>query len=122
MPYVITTKGPSTIPGVGTLREAVESRRAVATLEEASEACCEIIDAIPGIDDEHRHDPKLQPAYRLSECGGTVGPLPDGTVIEVERVSWLTLSSRVPDTDQAAGWLMFNEWDKVLDAFNARER
>jgi hypothetical protein len=52
------------------------SRRAVATLEEARGLA-----ALPcGISNpSHFHQ-----AVRLPESGGTVGPLPDGTVIEVE--------------------------------------
>jgi hypothetical protein len=64
------------------------SRRAVATLEEARGLA-----ALPcGISNpSHFHQ-----AVRLPESGGTVGPLPDGTVIEVEPVSDLYLGSAVP--------------------------
>jgi hypothetical protein len=75
MPYVITTEeryhgGP-------------QHRRAVATLEEAREWVYRSLD----------RDPlpvagRLGMAMGLPESGGTLGPLPDGTVIEVEPVTW----------------------------------
>lgn len=68
-PYIITTTVP--VPGIagagfGGDKPPAVSRRAVATLEEAA------YDAI----------------RLMSAEGGTVGPLPDGTTIEVHRANW----------------------------------
>jgi hypothetical protein len=48
----------------------------------------------------------------LPESGGTIGPLPDGTVIEVEPANWDTLKPdwNAHDTDQTC-----------CDAYNAQQ-
>lgn len=66
MPYIVTIKPPDNLVRMtNPPRQIPVSRRAVATLDEA------------------RHEAFV---VLISELGGTVGPLPDGTVIEVERV------------------------------------
>ena len=74
------------------------SRRAVATLDEARIAVSTWItdrwSSNPAFahGDGELYQPKTRPmvaqADTLPESGGTVGPLPDGTVIEVKRVGW----------------------------------
>lgn len=98
MPFIATTKGPSTIPGVGVML-AIDSRLAVATLGdnrpdyhipgrvtaqgEAWRIAWESYGGKGAADSaERRRD--LNAALTLPESGGSVGPLPDGTVIEVE--------------------------------------
>lgn len=46
---------------------------------------------------------------------GTVGPLPDRTVIEVEQVLWADLA------DRADCFPVPWSHEKIIDAFNARE-
>ena len=94
MPYIITTK-PSMLhshidtPGV--------TRTAVATLEEMRQKAFGAIDRASKMDrdmnsDEQRADRGFRLAVRFDlDDGGTVGPLPDGTVIEVQRVLWSAL-------------------------------
>ena len=91
MPYIITTttKPAGSPPGSKLVRI---SRRAVATLDEAR-AVAEQINELPA-------------------SGGTIGPLPDGTIIEVRRVGIATLASIVP-----AGSSISN----VVDAYNAAQ-
>lgn len=74
MPYVITTS----IDGSGEF----ESRRAVATLEEAGDRVADIVTDIAG-DGRDGRDQWDDQIAAFTESGGTVGPLPDGTVIEV---------------------------------------
>lgn len=128
MPYIITTRRLLPQPTVelvpaGTLlgsagdgRVLVVSRRAVATLEEAKRAAYKPID-------DQRADFKMGPrvygrlrriAFDWSGSGGTVGPLPDGTVIEVEPIEWKGLA-------RAAGLLVSDHLgtDAILDAYNA---
>ena len=71
MPYIITTKQQRPVALVTGDSPAYDviSRRAVATLEEIYSA---------GI---------LGRGVVLPESGGTVGPLPDGTLIDVERIA-----------------------------------
>jgi hypothetical protein len=82
MPYIITTrqvaKPPNERLAVSTL---IHSRRAVATLEEARERAY-----IEMAERGHAIDNVVPPI--IDESGGTIGPLPDGTVIEVERVKY----------------------------------
>lgn len=79
MPYIITTyPEPTMAPGF------VGTRRAVATLEEAREAAYVAARHHDDTDDGEYETA----AHRIDEAGGTVGPLPDGTVIEVTRVAY----------------------------------
>jgi hypothetical protein len=106
-PYVVTTKRrDEDQPGVTVSR--VLSRRAVATLGEArglAALSCGISNP------EH-----LRAASRLPESGGTVGPLPDGTVIQVERVTWAEL---LPMDERPL--LPHMTQRELLDAYNARQ-
>jgi hypothetical protein len=63
---------------------------------------------------------------RISESGGTVGPLPDGTVIEVEPADWATIIDagglpaeliRAIKVDDAIGRMAR---ELALAAYNAR--
>jgi hypothetical protein len=132
MPYVVTTKR-LTPDGLGVTRP--NERRAVATLEEARQAVNDA-DEIGAVEDllfdlaqtVMRDDPQLHwdrdrgliylRAWDqlIPESGGTVGPLPDGTVIEVEPVEWYWLydKSGYGRTSQASD-------DTVIAAYNARE-
>jgi hypothetical protein len=96
MPYIITT-------GYHALTQWIETdRRAVATLDEASEIVIAAFESqfsgivnVSGID----------------ESGGTIGPLPDGTVIEVEHASW-------DDLVGPGGWNAHSTEAEVIAAFN----
>jgi hypothetical protein len=90
MPYIIkqciTTYAPSASgqPGA-TQRRTSTKRHAVATLDEAREA----------VASEYRIEfPDGRTARDLiTEQGGTVGPLPDGTTIEVEPTTYVNLAN-----------------------------
>ncbi len=137
MPYSITTRkhwhGPAAYyPG----------SHAVATLEEAQRfpehegwdaARCEDCGHFEaehesgwcaGCDNGGRDEPNICRAWRPSEVaalfialpktGGTIGPLPDGTVIEVERIGFPELGDRVG----RLGRLMART--DIIDAYNAQ--
>lgn len=93
MPYIVTTteRGPVE-PGIDWSNLTSVSRRAVATLEEAKQRA-----TAPVFAHFRAHGP-AQPLYNaieaLPEHGGTIGPLPDGTVIEVEPVPWEAVAKR----------------------------
>jgi hypothetical protein len=79
-------------------------RRAVATLDEAHDYIGTMTD-----DDAVWND-----ARHVIESGGTIGPLPDGTVIEVRHVDWIamrTLAGRLP--------VRTHDKPEVIDAYNA---
>jgi hypothetical protein len=109
MPYIITTTAPSarSIDGQRDVGYLV-TRRAVATLEETRAAVwTQVFDS-----GSRRIDGSEVDA--LPESGGTIGPLPNGTVIEVRRVRLLDLAVNVPgDTlgSEAA----------IIDAYNAAQ-
>jgi hypothetical protein len=109
MPYVVTTKRPPLSFDPFNPRATPErvSRRAVTTLEEARAA---VITALV----ELAAPPT---AFSIDESGGTIGPLPDGTLIEVERVH---LSALYPKAmyGRAGEW---RDEAKVIAAYNARE-
>jgi hypothetical protein len=100
VPYIVTTKREPQDDGMGRSWFEHVSRRAVATLEK-----------LPGMTESQM--------VALKEHGGTVGPLPDGTMIEVEQTTWADLAL-------ALGWLSFDGGStegqqRLLDAYNARQ-
>ena len=113
MPYVITTYTGPLLDPAGANQEW-DSRRAVATLEEArSDARAIALD--------HGSIGGAQTAMRLHGAGGTIGPLPDGTVITVVRVcdTWCIgvaedRGHRFPDPENVTV-------QEGIDAYNARE-
>jgi hypothetical protein len=92
MPFIVTTKRPYKRAEVQVLRARGEhgpianmrivSRRAVATLEEARSVCRGTVHETH-VNGAPVDEPWVQ-TDALRESGGTVGPLPDGTVIKVE--------------------------------------
>jgi hypothetical protein len=111
MPYVITT-GASWGKNLGARdKYAVTSRRAVATLADARAAANDAIYRGEGESDHAHHwQPFYVDADALPEHGGRVGPLPDGTVIEVEPLDWRALRKweHLPVAD-------------AIDAYNAAQ-
>lgn len=106
MPYIITTTDP-----YGDSTPAVTSR-AVATLDEARESARDEVERTPmtAVDETRL----MREAMSLAESGGTIGPLADGAVICVDRVTWDEL--RIPrktDGVMASG-------SQILRAFNGR--
>jgi len=115
VPYVIATSklhpGDRVTPDH---LELVDQPRAVVTLEEARAVVQKMVrvwrdddDSLTAWSAAYNH---LQLAGTLDEPGGTVGPLPNGTVIEVRLVQWRDLDPR-PGNPRT-----------IIDAFNARER
>jgi len=81
MPYIITTRTPYHDEEHGA--DSIDTRTAVATLDEARHAvfCTDAVTLAP-TPDYARVANRL---HEMTEAGGTVGPLPDGTVIEVKH-------------------------------------
>jgi hypothetical protein len=106
MPYIITTERTDVAAHGGTFQNVL-SRTAVAALDEARRITAREYR-------EHVHRFMGFDTRWITESGGTIGPLPDGTVIEVRRVNWIDLG--VP-----LGSAMYpvSEAD-ALAAFNAR--
>jgi hypothetical protein len=121
MPYTIRTLQPigrSPVPPTERtpmndrpmLREM--ARTAVATLDEAREAARKAQCGGYGPDTIRS---------LIGEAGGTIGPLPDGTVIEVRGASYADLAAAVPELAQVSAVNLVNEWGEaaILAAFNA---
>jgi hypothetical protein len=106
-PYIVTRKRPGSY-FAGREPQAL-SRRAVATLEEARTLLI-----------RSEHGCSLSTAL-LDTLPGTVGPLPDGIVIEVEQVKWSALESHVwsPFLPDAEPPEMLKA--EILAAYNARQ-
>lgn len=93
MPYIITTTTPTYSTSVRGTRQhgAQQTRRAVATLEEARDYVGELFNGPWWTGDVDLGQKCYDAGHALPEQGGMVGPLPEGTLIEVEPVAtnWL---------------------------------
>jgi hypothetical protein len=120
MPYIITTTSEQHI---GYSLTPKVTRRAVATLDKAHAAAAYELRQCDT--DSFAIAARVAEAYALPESGGTVGPLPDGTVIEVEPVlienlifragikAWYVTAARRADTAMSDA--------DVIDAYNAAQ-
>jgi hypothetical protein len=133
-PYIVTTKrrppAAAYVRGLGVRPRAdVLSRRAVATLDGAKRYA--ISDNSGAWVNEPREGKRpddwqaaLDAILALPESGGTVGPLPDGTIIEVEATKYKRLRAlldaearrHVDHAPDPEAWKQ-----RILDAYNARE-
>jgi hypothetical protein len=115
MPFIVTTnRGCDDAECSPRCRNRKLSRRAVATLEEARAVVATITEAAR----PDRAD-ILNAIVALRESGGTVGPLPDGTVIEVEAVTGGALALRAGFAIDAYGHCEAS-YAEVIAAYNAR--
>lgn len=127
MPYIIKTKQLKTgtydesrsgMPGpIQTHTLPTLTQFAVATLDDAREYVQEITEG--GLPDESRQDITrlLLAARDLPDAGGTIGPLPDGTVIEVQRVTWEGMAFH---TNMKPEFVRVLNHGGDVDAFHAR--
>jgi hypothetical protein len=114
MPYIIETHRTSTTWAGGIVPVPAETtRQAVATLEEARGSAGTVVNALP--DDVERVRPFYDAIVDLSESGGTIGPLPDGTIIEVRQVDWESIAPKsFDDFDGHA-----REWkSRAIESYN----
>lgn len=96
MPYIITTTDPQHVCLSMPERCGVEpivTRRAVATLDEARDWGADIVQDRANnfsesaqVQSDYGYLAAVNAALDIDESGGTIGPLPDGTVIEVQQV------------------------------------
>lgn len=127
-PYIVTTKLSAAIPSSKPCERPYDalSRVAVATLGDAQGRAHDVVFRVESEASDEGPIKAFDQAYetllRLPESGGTVGPLPDGTVIEVEPTTWADLA-----TPSERGRTTYHQgsyqWDqqRILDAFNAKE-
>jgi hypothetical protein len=124
-PYIVTTKRRK-MAVMFPPRMDVVYRRAVATLEER-EVTPKLREMLP-----HEHPARLiaiaAEIARMPESGGTIGPLPDGTMIEVEQTNWLRLAEAAGIEEahayslaEAATAGAEDAQREILDAYNARQ-
>ncbi len=116
-PYIITTKTPTrvTSPTYGWVDDERVSRLAVATLDVCHEHLIQVVTDADLPSESYwaaRND-----IDNLSESGGTVGPLPDGTTIEVEAMTW----ERLAELAGLGRGNWSNSHEEILAAFNEQE-
>jgi len=122
MPYIITTINPQGAAEQDSDGRSyyvpTSTRTAVATLDEARMVGVKALPAAMTIGGAGPNIAATKALYALPQAGGTIGPLPDGTVIEVEPVDYQTL------TDALRGDYMTNASQSdadVVAAFNAQQ-
>ena len=82
-PYLVTTTPTEQVFGNEVRYDERATRRAAVTLEDAKrEHVAPLVTGLPNL------HPAVVQYDALPEQGGTVGPLPDGTTIEVKPVEW----------------------------------
>lgn len=129
-PFIVTTKRPQ--GSYDSVSEPGRVRRAVATLESQGALPEQVgvkellYDAVIG-----SNRPEVCPRLSLStdeclrfnvqiealtESGGSIGPLPDGTTIQVEPMSWVDILCTLGRTNLSA-----NSKDEILAAYNAKQ-
>jgi hypothetical protein len=117
MPYIICVNTPGNLP---------ESEPyAVITLEDARDAAFTEVQARRPEGDDYHTDPwpdlAVEAEHNVPEQGGVIGPLPDGYVIDVTRVTWDEMSN-LAGASQVMG-IAAEEGDAedqaaILDAYN----
>ena len=130
MPYIITTHQ-SGLTAEEVAREVAHnptghgfrgySRTAVATLDEAlSDVSTIVCNLMAG-----ENFGQYQDQFRaIADSGGSVGPLPDGTTIEVRPVAWRDLIQTMLDAGEdnypPLIWDTAEDRADILTAFNAQ--
>jgi len=91
MPYIITIWHNEDAAPTPVIPKPKDTRKAVATLDEAlSDVSTIVCNLMAG-----ENFGQYQDQFRaIDESGGTVGSLPDGTVIEVRPTHWDVLAAR----------------------------
>lgn len=121
MPYIITP-----CPR-GCRAEDMEHRTAVATLDDARQASWQIVEdqslsSGPSYGSEDEAMATFRAAHKMSEHGGTIGPLPDGYVIDVQCVTWTELAALAEPDAPSAQYSQAVTNDEILTTFNARSQ
>lgn len=115
MPYIICVNRPGCPPE--------QDPYAVATLDDAREAAAtEYIESWTAHADRSvpASNPGLNACYDLPETGGVIGPMPDGYVIDVRRVSYPELAKLSGDNHPyRRDELCSDTRDQILDTYNA---
>lgn len=130
MPYIVTVTAPAEPRWTGEVEympvNPIVSRRAVATLDEARDQARLFIDdawRATGESWDNRWDAWASlHVDELPEPGGTIGPLPDGTTINVEQTTREALIEALLAREDV---LSSHDWpwttDRLCAAFNAAQ-
>jgi hypothetical protein len=120
VPFIVTTKRPEPTYPKGEER-AVNvlhpvSRRAVATLEDAQAYVSGLVSGMTTSADNHgARKTAADQLWSMPESGGSVGPLPDGTVIEVECTTWASLDRAALIAEHGSTLDPVHHTDRSLD-------
>jgi hypothetical protein len=109
-PFIVCVNVPGCLPE--------QAPRAVATLEDAQRRAQVLVENAPDYVTDTYH-PFAEEARWVPFSGGTVGPLPDGCVIDVRPVSWAELCDLA-----GLSWASYKDscWHHaagpIIDAYN----
>lgn len=123
MPFLVITKRAGLVHDTELQErpfEATLSRLAVATLEEVHRLVGRMVRqrSEGSYEDWCAAYPLTLKAADIPESGGSVGPLPDGTLIEVEATTYDRLGH---DLDLSPRRIFNDPEQKLVDAWNAKE-
>lgn len=113
MPYIITIKAIASPDPI--VHPQVVSRRAVVTIEQARHDA-ELAMVHAKGDGPMPHRTLILAARTLPEVGGTIGPLPDGTMIEILQISYGSLASACALNAKALDSV--GDQSQIITAFN----
>jgi len=120
VPYIIETTSPQKW-GEDTIYAV--SRHAVADLEDARHfAHRTVLYGWENFEDALYHGEwidALSLTRLLTASGSLIGPLPDGTLIEVREVSWADLAE--PLNWLGKGYVTEDDWPAVIKAYNSNQ-
>ena len=123
MPYIITTINPQGAAEQDSDGRSyyvpTSTRTAVATLDEARMVGVKALPAAMTIGGAGPNIAATKALYALPQAGGTIGPLPDGTVVEVHQVDNARLAELAGTTSRLqSGQAKLTSL--IVAAFNAR--
>lgn len=122
MPYIVSTSLHEDIPArPGMALKTPTGSQAVATLEEARESAYqEVVAQVNDTTHEGTPGDGLKDACcDLTESGGTIGPLPNGCVIDVRETDYDELANIAGEWIDPEGDLTASEEARIIDAYNA---
>lgn len=113
MPYLVTMHP---VHAERSMPRGQRVGRAVATLEDAQAYVSGVVSArTTSADNRGARKTAADRLWSLPESGGEIGPLPDGTLVEIDYVNWADMAKSIGKPYSEYDWRA----DELIDAFNA---